>query len=127
MAHDKVYGICENKCLVEVPYGYSTKEMIIGKWIDGKTLYRKGYDLGIKTSSEINNFSVTLPDNTRIVTDIKVIAYSESAIPQGGYAHINYTNSFRFVRTPSDVRIVNVGDSISNQLNVYVILEYTKH
>ena len=26
--HEKVYGVCENKCLVELPYGYSFEETV---------------------------------------------------------------------------------------------------
>lgn len=54
MAHDKVYGVCENKCFVEVPSKEDTvskQELIdksgynyqgvIGKYTDGKDLQRR--------------------------------------------------------------------------------------
>ena len=41
--HEKVYGVCENKCFVELPYGYSFEETVYGKWIDGKTIYQRAF------------------------------------------------------------------------------------
>lgn len=49
MAHDKLYGICENKCFVEVYQNiYSTeKDVVIGKWIDGSDIKRHCEELTI--------------------------------------------------------------------------------
>lgn len=49
MAHNKVYGIYENKCKVEVyQNNYSTeKDVVVGKWIDGSNIKRHCEELTI--------------------------------------------------------------------------------
>ena len=66
-ATDKVMSqkaVTDNINALKGIFGYSTDEIEIGKWIDGKQLYQKTWKL---TDDDFEDGSYTLPDNIRPV------------------------------------------------------------
>ena len=102
---------------------YSTSEQVIGKWIDGKPLYRKVITFGALA----NNGNKTIPygsSNNLIKFDI----YAKNPtgnylfkVPLGG---TNYINSY--VEMNSHQIVVQTNSDRTNVTDNYVIIEYTK-
>lgn len=119
--------------LKENTYNYSTDEQIIGKWTDGKPIYRKVLNFD-KVSA---NSMIWIPLNTTIDNYISVTGGSYEAksnstfinIPRVHQADIKYqvgilpkTNTD--TTNPNQIRI-SCGSGISLE-NGYLIVEYTK-
>lgn len=94
---------------------YSTTEQVVGKWIDGKTLYRKVYtcpSFSVTSSSTTQTYTVfTFPSNTNIIKYFCVLNHSSSEymLP---YANGNKTSSCVGVKgtTPYiQIRVTNDG------------------
>ena len=52
----------------EVANTYSTNEMVIGKWVDGKPLYRKVIDLGVLPNASTINIPHNIDNLDRIIS-----------------------------------------------------------
>lgn len=114
------------KSTLDNRFNYSTEEQKIGKWIDGKPLYRKVIDCGNlpNTSSKTVNTSIS---NIDMVTNIYGSA-SNGLI----YYHLPHTSRWdsesciqiAYLKTNNVLELVTGSDRSS--LYAYVILEYTK-
>ena len=97
-------------------FNYSTSEVEIGKWRDGKTLYRKCYTI---TNTEINVGSwTTLEDVTSLNIDTLVDCrlYNNKMVWSGFLTRINN----------GDLQVINgMRDGLSWPCNEFII-EYTK-
>ena len=108
---------------------YSTNEQKIGKWIDGKPLYRKV----IKTTMAETSQSGTYV-NKDVVTGIHMdFGYVAKTILISGtqYMLLPYINNAGystkcFMERKSSNLILANGNSIFNNCEIYAILEYTK-
>lgn len=102
---------------------YSTEEQVIGKWIDGKPLYRKVINCG------------SLPNNTQKIIQhnienidfiISCLGYAMTSTGSGvalpSYNGIINTNLYA---TTQQIGIITTGDR-SSFVKSYVVLEYTK-
>ena len=94
---------------------YSTSEQAVGKWTDGKTLYRKVYtcpSFSVTSSSTTQTYTVfTFPSNTNIIKYFCVLNHSSSEymLP---YANGNKTSSCVGIKgtTPYiQIRVTNDG------------------
>lgn len=105
---------------------YSTEEQVIGKWIDGKPLYRKVTDIGVLPNNA--NLEIDTGLDSTIVRPIRMYGYAYNsttgaflALPyivgSGGDIYLQYLTTNKF-------RIIASTDRTS--LNAYVVLEYTK-
>lgn len=102
---------------------YSTKEQVVGKWIDGKTLYRKVINFGVLPNATTKSVAHGL-SNISFVKSEGMYSYDDSSlcsvIPNGNIDDpIRYwiTNSSIVVSTLSDKRVFT---------KCYFILYYTK-
>lgn len=109
---------------------YSTEEIIIGKWIDGKNLYRKIYQInnpsGTQSIIDISNLNADLcwvnTSHSFLKTstsepEFKTLNYFESN--QGYYIYANtIMDPYRIV--------VNYTDSVYFHGTVYIEINYTK-
>lgn len=104
MAHEKVYGVCENKCFVEtitkseyeLNKTYTTEEQIVGTWIDGTPIYRRVISLHLKDTitAPANKISVTPIDITPIENVNRVIDFKRINMPYTiTSSGINYYNT----------------------------------
>ena len=104
---------------------YSTDEVKIGKWIDGKPLYRKVYD-GITIKS-----NETLVDNISGI-DVKMIygwlmnAASGFTQPLGSYAVMETTSTSRVFYGSSYIKVQAASGYQTGGFTARVIIEYTK-
>ena len=102
---------------------YSTEEVVIGKWIDGKPLYRKVLS---STTISDSNVDITLPSNIDFMSTDKV------EIKSGGFSFFSdrYTNAndliqiFKFNATT--LRVVLGSAWKSNFISAIIVIEYTK-
>ena len=108
---------------------YSTSEMAIGKWIDGKILYRKVVQIPTTTISSQNTTVVDIPvsgayETTNIGGRI-YFATSNVAYPVGGYRNLD----FGIRNYPGSGLQLIVGTSMAAEQSVsgWLILEYTKN
>lgn len=115
----------KNRCV------YSTNEIAIGKWIDGKTLYRKVLT-GTKASSS-DEISLSTPTNINTMVDVKIQAKNDTeamSIPNisisyasgntyRGYTYLNNNATWN----KNHVYIVGV----TNFTSFHAVIEYTKN
>lgn len=104
---------------------YSTDEIVIGKWINGKPIYRKV----IATGNLTNNSAKNIPhgiDNVEQITQVTgFVNYNTTVLP------LPYNNSFGNISygiaihaTTSLITIYSYSDFSTS--TGYIILEYTK-
>lgn len=101
---------------------YSTEEIVIGKWINGKPLYRKVYE--VSTPSALTFTKVITLDSTTKVTkcDIRVDATNGASFIVPYYsASDDFISSYIY-----DGVYLKVSKSNYQSLPCYITLEYTK-
>lgn len=102
---------------------YSTEEQVIGKWIDGKPLYRKVVDLGNLPNNTIKNVAHGLTiSNVRIRNFYGIASYSTYYLHLPNITSDN-TNDVLYINTDNIVIKTNTNRS---SYTGYCILEYTK-
>lgn len=104
---------------------YSTEEQKIGRWIDGKPLYRKVVDFGNLPNATLKNVSHQI-SNLDTVIDVKGISQTtdntfspipfSSGINLTGNIQITINNTAIFIRTGQD----------KSSETAIIIIEYTK-
>lgn len=62
---------------------YSTKEQEIGKWIDGKKLYRKCLELTSPSAADTNTNIYTITENIDTLVDIRGTLYNKGSSYKG--------------------------------------------
>ena len=104
---------------------YSTNETVIGKWIDGKPLYRKVINFGSLPNNSTKNVAHNITNVNQWVT-IKGVTMNKDKtalpVPATNAADIAY--GINITVTTTEVRIQTGRDRTS--FFAYVILEYTK-
>ena len=103
---------------------YSTSEIVIGKWIDGKNLYRKVVEFGALPNNSAKN---ALYNISNLGTFIKISGYATNGTYYMTLPFVNQnvpTNSVEI--TCGDGYIWIKTGSDRSAYNGYVILEYTK-
>ncbi len=113
----------KNRCV------YSTNEVAIGKWIDGKTIYRKVVS---KTNNTSRDFHIAVPSNIDTMVNYTVMAFSNEEVMTIPNNSISYASG----NTPrSAVYLTNNNSWSKNNLYIievanfttfYAIIEYTK-
>ena len=115
---------------IDNPNEYSTTEKVVGKWIDGKPLYRKTFEISSTTisSSSTTVISFNLASTFEVV-DIKgvvLFASTGTMLPiVGGYKRSNNGYQIRVLNNALQLVIdtdMNVEGSVSGNLSI----EYTK-
>jgi hypothetical protein len=115
---------------VESALSYSTTEHVVGKWIDGRTLYEKTIDFGrmpnMTTKSVAHGIS-----NLRFVYEIRGVTILESGsphttipLPNVVAESANFSYQSQISVDPTNVNIVTSRDR--SEWNAYVTLRYTK-
>lgn len=102
---------------------YSTEEILLGKWIDEKPLYRKVLII----SPLPNNNSVIIPHNIANVKDIISVRGCAYNITSGFTTDLNFSWVDGSLRTT--VSRTDIGINTDKNLSVYgerLIIEYTK-
>ena len=104
---------------------YSTSEIIIGTWIDGKTIYRKVVSIGtLPGSSGAKNTAHGISD---MGTLIKIYGFAYSGGTRFPLPYTTNVNSSNIALYANNTNvIVEVGQSRSGY-TAYAILEYTKN
>ena len=104
---------------------YSTNETVIGKWIDGKPLYRKVINFGSLPNNSIKNVAHNITNVNQWVT-IKGVTMNKdkTSLPVPATNAIDIAYGINISVTTTEVRIQTGRDRTS--FSAYVILEYTK-
>lgn len=106
---------------------YSTNEQVIGKWIDGKPLYRKVIEITNPQNTNTNYFSTTSLDIKNVVNIKVMVKNSQTGMSVGPYYDSAENYIVMIVSTANYLRGRFGIALINNFVNCYVILEYTKN
>ena len=115
--------ITDKNTINNINENYSTKEVKIGKWIDGKPLYRKVY-IGTLTNTPENNLISTILD-----TNI------DEVINFGGYIKNDYNTKISILSSTKEIQLVTLEDggtlrfdttSTVQNWTYKIFVEYTK-
>ena len=102
---------------------YSTEEVVIGKWIDGKPLYRKVLS---STTISDSNVDITLPSNIDFMSIDKV----EIKVGNFSFFSDRYTNANDLIQifkyNATTLRVVLGSAWKSGFKSVIIVIEYTK-
>ena len=120
----------------EVANTYSTSEMVIGKWIDGKPLYRKVINLGVLPNASTVNIPHNIDNLDRIISMMGMakspsqnllLPFSYGAGKDGvnsdGTVKVN-TVPINIYEQQGNIVVNTLSDR--SDMTGYVILEYTK-
>lgn len=105
---------------------YSTEEHIIGKWIDGSTLYEKTVNCGALPNTTMKTVLHGISNLDHFVS-ISGIAYDSTvAIPlPRAYSDSNPIYSIDVYANKTEIRI-NIASNQSSITSSYITLRYTK-
>ncbi len=110
---------------------YSTKEQKIGKWIDGKALYRKCLKLTSPSTSNTNTNIYAITENIDTLVNIRGIVYNKGSSYKGSInSYITADDNIAvWGLCDTSGKITNIrcrasGTRINSPMNV--IIEYTK-
>ena len=98
---------------------YSTNEIVIGKWINGESIYRK-----VISSYGVTGNNVIIPHN---ITDFKQLVNYSLIAGDNGLSYVNNNSLYDFyVNTvdTSNVNMVIAGAYLNWQ--IYIVLDYIK-
>lgn len=103
---------------------YSTDEIVVGTWIDGKPLYRKVIDFGVLP----NNTTKSVSHNILNIDYIKTcIGYATTSETVRGLLVPNYNGSIITNCYLADDKVfVSTNGDRSEFINCFIIIEYTK-
>ena len=114
---------------IHAELNYSTSETVCGKWIDGKTLYRKVIDCGIAPSAATNAATVyTFPSDVSFVRFVGGFCDGNgSSLPYLSSTDLIYTLLLN-VAYDNNEWIIRCwsGSDRSSYGRMYAIVEYTK-
>lgn len=103
---------------------YSTDEIRIGTWIDGKPLYRKVYNFSTPSSADVDTVIFSAPNNI----DTMVNLYGMTTTQNARFTLNSYYSSTYYTSTyynPTDGIRMKVGTSLVGRSGV-AFVEYTK-
>ena len=108
---------------------YSTDEIIVGTWIDGKPIYRKTIECNPISSASRSHYFPHGVTNIDTVINVWGTRYSQSSrdyrpIVSASYANFDWMGSV--VITQTDVLIESGSGVDSIYTSAYVTFEYTK-
>lgn len=100
---------------------YSTNEIVVGTWIDGKPIYRK-----VITSNSITGETVNIPHNIENVkTFIKANIFATN-LDRIFYPSYNSPFTIYISKIDPTNIIANISSAFNINWYVYIVLEYTK-
>ena len=127
ISQDSVVNLEDDLSILETSNEYSTTEIKVGKWINGKPIYRKA----IYIASLPNHNTVAYPtgiNNVDIIIDLYGIAHAQSGhnfpLPYVSMFSNNAENIEITYLSGTEVRVVTGSDRSS--LSAHIIIEYTK-
>lgn len=108
---------------------YSTDETIVGKWIDGKKIYRKVVYYGNLPNNSQKFVSTNLPSNIGQITKFDVLSTSPSSttVRNLPWANINNTYAIEcYLTANGEISITTFTSGFASTV-AYAIIEYTKN
>lgn len=118
-------NIVYNGQILDNVFKYVLDEVVIGKWINGKKLYRKVINFGALPDSSTKAVAHGI-SNLESIIDIKGICANDTSFLALPYANpIHLYLSIAVYANKNNV-YVEVGSDRSAYKNCYIILEYTK-
>lgn len=104
---------------------YSTEETKVGRWIDGKTIYRKVYTGTYSGSGSIN---ISTPDLENIINNYGYIKskYDNRHVPIPSIFTTDSNYNCGISYFPNNRIEIRIGGSFSNISDYVLVVEYTK-
>lgn len=106
----------KNRCI------YSTNEVPIGKWIDGKTVYRRVY------TGNSNEFEINIPNLDKVVKLYGRIyaTYRQYWGIPNYHTEAGYCNGYYVEKNSTKIHIWT-GGFYSSNAEYFIVVEYTKN
>lgn len=112
---------------------YSEEETVVGKWINGKTLYRRVFTKTFSHDASLQDTSIGTFNN---INEIKIVNVTGSSEGSGSYGAVTLTNPSNqsattqmWVDKKTGIIVYKLGQSVYTNQNVTVnvIIEYYKN
>lgn len=112
------YKVDKKSANIIPQHEYSTEEKVVGKWIDGKPIYEKTFEIGTKSS----NYTFTIENLDKIInyTGNCIVSSYNRPIP---YNQIQYSN-FIIINDYKD-GVVNLATNLT-YTDCVLVIQYTK-
>lgn len=108
-------------------FNYSTEEKVVGKWIDGKPIYRKVIDFGIFPNSTHKEVQHNISNLQNFVKIDGIAIRNDNDFWQSiPLTYRNADTGYNTSLTATQSKVVITCDADRSMFNGYVILEYTK-
>lgn len=104
---------------------YSTEEQVIGKWIDGKPIYRKVFT-GTTNGSDNTIITKTTLNIDKLTNSSGILYNSAVQINIGKSESIGNTNGNTRVWINNGNVVLTVGSDLTTGFSYIAVLEYTK-
>lgn len=102
---------------------YSTNEVKIGTWIDGKPLYRKIYNT-VTSVGAASEYIATMPQNVETITKFEGVIIDDDDVINANY-YWDANNYSCLYCVPATRNIYNKSMKYHRK-TLYIIIEYTK-
>lgn len=124
-------GITFNKTPLHKILTYSTEEQIVGKWVDGKELYRKTFIGTLSAGEHEICHNILNVDTIFLGSESFICPVADDIFPINGNAYINATNPEKyevFTRVNKTIILQKVGEFLTGDGNYTynITLYYTK-
>ena len=103
---------------------YSTNEIAIGTWVDGKTIYRKTITLGVVGTTE-KGFKAGISNLKEVVSMQGMVQWSGYWLPVGFINTTENRTTYMFYMPNDDT--IRAKCDFGNTTKAYCTLEYTKN
>ena len=105
-------------------YNYSSNEIVVGKWIDDRPIYRKIINYNGTLSAGVNNITHGISDFDSII-NISGFVPGTTQYPLGAFVNTTYFLTLEYVDATNVA--VHVGSGWGNAFNgLIIIIEYVK-
>lgn len=105
---------------------YSTREQIIGKWVDGKNLYRKCYQGALSNGLDTFIVSRNILNIDKLVNTNGIIYNSSVQINIGKSESVGNTNGNSRIWIDGSNILLTTGSDLGSAWSYIAVLEYTK-
>lgn len=120
---DRVYLFGNTNANVETALTYSETEHIVGKWIDGSTIYEKTVDIGNLPNATSKSVAHGITNLDKVISIEGFARGGNNRVPLPYVATVS-TNNVAVSANNTNIAITAGGDSSS--YSGYVTLRYTK-
>ncbi len=105
---------------------YTLDEVVVGSWVDGKPIYRKGFNLNSLTySTNWSDFNHNISNIKRVIKTYGNLINNDNGQLFALPIYRSNTNQGIIIGV-SDTKILYINNWLQNTKEIYIFIEYTK-